>query len=224
MLLLFESLDYSRALRLQRRLVEEKLRNRGLDIDKLLILEHPPTITLGHRDAGAQLLMSEDELQMRGISVVQSDRGGQATYHGPGQIVCYPIIDLRAAKLSVREYVYNLEEVIIRTLSKIGINGNRIPGQIGVWIAANEKIASIGVRVTQRVAYHGFSLNTNLISEVSKFVVLCGAPETKMISITDVIGQVEKKVVQSHIIETFAEIFNYQIVKDNTELKHGNSI
>ncbi len=198
--------EYARSLEIQQELVHGKIRG-SLD-DVLLVLEHPSTVTLGVRGTLSDLRVSPEALAGRNIALHHVDRGGQATYHGPGQVVCYPIVDLRRMALSVREYVRNLEEVIIRTLGLFGVVGLRQPGRVGVWTGPREKIASIGVRIHRRITSHGFALNVSLDREVSRFIVSCGMPDIVQVNLSDL---TPKPVVTADVAEViptvFAEVF-----------------
>jgi lipoyl(octanoyl) transferase len=147
--------DYGEAFELQRQLVEQ--RKRGLIPDQFLLIEHPHTITLGRNGRLENLLAEDRALRAAGISFHHTDRGGDITYHGPGQIVGYPILDLRGWKRDVVAYVRGLEEVMIRTLAEFGIEGGRVCGCTGVWVDGR-KIAAIGVHISRWVTSHGFAL------------------------------------------------------------------
>jgi lipoate-protein ligase B len=177
--------DYLEALAIQRRLVARKISEGGPDV--LLVLEHPPTVTLGTRGDESDLLVSPDALARHGIDLYRVDRGGEATYHGPGQLVSYPIVDLKRRRLSVRDYIWTLEEVIIRCLAGLDLKSFRQPGKAGVWIGPVEKIASIGVRIQRRVTYHGFSVNVDLEVDPCDFIISCGMPDVRMVSLNQLV-------------------------------------
>jgi len=169
--------DYGDALVLQQRLVDE--RRAGAIPDTLLLLEHPPVITLGvkTRRGPNHIVASAEELAREGVAVHETGRGGDVTYHGPGQLVAYPIFDLAPDRKDVHRYVRDLEEVIIRTIAEFGIEGRRIAGLTGVWVGPEgreEKIAAIGVRISRWITSHGFALNVS--SDLSHFglIVPCG--------------------------------------------------
>src|SRR5437879_2194944 len=149
---------YDDALAMQRALVEDRRANRIGDV--LLFVEHPHVLTLGVRKDGSRshILASPNELHARGVAVREADRGGDVTYHGPGQIVGYPIIDLRPDRCDVHRYVRDVEEVLIRTAADYAIEARRMPGLTGVW-AGDEKLAAIGGRIARWVTSHGFALN-----------------------------------------------------------------
>lgn len=198
--------DYGEALNLQRRIVRRKLAKGGPDV--VILLEHPPTITLGMRARDTDLLLSRAELAVRGVQVCTSDRGGQATYHGPGQLVCYPILDLRHLGLSVRDYVSRLEQTVICALESYGILGIRIKGKPGVWTGSKEKIASIGVRVERRVTSHGFSLNVNVPIDPGAFLVSCGDPGIRAVNVQELThGEVSMSLMRATVATCLSRIF-----------------
>jgi lipoyl(octanoyl) transferase len=164
-------MDYPEAFRLQRELVEG--RQRGVIPDQLVILEHPHTITLGRNGKREHLLASEDILRRAGISFQETDRGGDITYHGPGQIVGYPIVDLREWKRDVAAYVRSIEQVLIDTVADFGISAERVAGLTGVW-TGGRKIAAIGVHISRWVTSHGFALNVTTDLSYFQYIVPCG--------------------------------------------------
>ena len=172
-------LDYGKALELQQRLVSE--RKQGLIPDQLLLLEHPHVITLGRNGHMRNLLADGDVLSRAGISFYPTDRGGDITYHGPGQLVGYPILDLREWKRDVVAYVRAVEQVIIDTLADYGIAAERIPKLTGVWVE-DRKIAAIGVHISRWVTSHGFALNVSTDLSYFQYIVPCGLtkPVTSM--------------------------------------------
>ena len=165
-------IEYTEALNLQRATVAAR-NSSVIDTDVLLMLEHPPVFTVGRRGGQENLVVSGPFLEKSGISVVQTERGGNITYHGPGQLVVYPIIDLREAKLKVVDYVTRLEEVMIRTAADWGIRAERNALNRGVWVGRN-KLGSIGIAIRHGVSFHGFSLNVNLSLEPFAWVNPCG--------------------------------------------------
>jgi lipoate-protein ligase B len=148
--------DYMDAWRLQQELAA--LRATGCIADVLLLLEHPPTITLGRAASRAHLLASPDELAREGVAVIEVDRGGDITYHGPGQLVGYPILDLTVHRKDLHWYLREVEEALIHVVAEFGVVGRRFPPHTGVWVA-ERKIAAIGVKVSRWVTQHGFALN-----------------------------------------------------------------
>ena len=172
-------IDYASALEWQRRLVEE--RKRGEGEDHLLLLEHPHVVTLGRNGRMENLLAGDDVLDRAGIAFFPTDRGGDVTYHGPGQLVGYPILDLRAWKRDVGAYVRAIEQTIIDTLADYGIEAGRIPKLTGVWVDGR-KIAAIGVHLSRWVTSHGFALNVSTDLSYFQYIVPCGLtkPVTSM--------------------------------------------
>jgi lipoyl(octanoyl) transferase len=171
--------DYGQALELQRQLIAE--RQQGLIPDQLLLLEHPHVITLGRNGKAANLLASDEVLSRAGIAFYPTDRGGDVTYHGPGQLVGYPIIDLREWQRDVGAYVRAVEQAIIDTLADYGISAGRIPKLTGVWVG-DSKIAAIGVHISRWVTSHGFALNVSTDLSYFQYIVPCGLskPVTSM--------------------------------------------
>jgi len=172
-------IDYGPALELQKSLEAE--RKRGEIPDQLLLLEHPHVITLGRNGHMENLLAGEDVLGRSGISFYPTNRGGDITYHGPGQLVGYPIMDLREWKRDVGAYVRSIEQVIIDTLGDYGIGAERIPKLTGVWVEGR-KIAAIGVHISRWVTSHGFALNVATDLSYFQYIVPCGLtkPVTSM--------------------------------------------
>ena len=158
--------------------------------EHLLLLEHDPVFTLGRSATPADVVAAEAWLQQRGVEVHQTNRGGQVTYHGPGQLVGYPILDLDPDRRDVRRYVRDLQEVLIRTLSDFGIEGRRRQGKqyIGIWVG-EEKIASIGVHLARWITIHGFALNVTTDLGLFSGIVACGLPRVRMTSIERLTGQ-----------------------------------
>jgi len=160
----------------------------------LIFCEHPHVITLGKNASSANLLLPEKSLQEKQIEVVQTDRGGDITYHGPGQIVVYPIFDLEQFGIGLKEYIYRLEEVIIRTINHYGITGERMNGATGVWIDPKiphrtRKIAAIGVRCSRYVTMHGFALNVNTDLSYFRTINPCGFTDKGVTSLQAELGR-----------------------------------
>ncbi len=182
-------LDYATALHLQRSLVE--LRKQGRISDTLLLLEHPPVITMGRNSRQQNLIASPELLRQKGVELHESDRGGDVTFHGPGQLVGYPIFDLRGftPRLGAVEYVRRVEEVLIRACGGLGIPCERIAGLTGVWTqpranAQPAKIAAIGVHISRGITSHGFALNVTTDLDYFKMIVPCGIGDKPVTSIT----------------------------------------
>lgn len=204
--------DYLQALKIQRTLVERQIALQGPDV--LILLEHPATITLGTRGSPAHLLAPQEELRRHRVAVLETDRGGEGTYHGPGQLVAYPILNLKRKGLSVRDYVEALEQTILCTLAAFRVAGFRRKGKPGVWMGEQEKIASIGVRIRQRVTYHGFSLNVSMPVDPSRWVLTCGMPHVRMVSLAAYVdGPVSMEQVRRVVSEKFSEVFGTQMTR-----------
>ena len=202
---------YGDALVLQRELVER--RKAGEIPDQLLLLQHPPVITLGvkTRNDRSHVLASEEALTTRGVEVFESGRGGDVTFHGPGQIVGYPILDLQPDRSDVHRYVRDLEEVLIRTLHTFGVTADRTPGLTGVWVG-RDKIAAIGVRIARWITSHGFALNVNTDLSHFDLIVPCGIPDRGVTSLQRLLGQtVELDMVEDRIVAAFAEVFTVEL-------------
>lgn len=215
--------EYQAALAMQRRLVEEC---RSDSEARLLLLEHPPTYTLGARGKVANLLADEASLARLGASLHRIDRGGDVTFHGPGQLVGYPILDLSHWGQGPLWYVRSLEVVLIDTLASFGIVGQRRPGRPGVWIG-NAKIASIGVHVSRNITSHGFALNVDPDLSYFSHIVPCGLPDVTMTSIANVLApehatsprgarpfaslRVTLSEVMGAVVRSFASVFELEM-------------
>jgi lipoyl(octanoyl) transferase len=203
---------YADALALQRSLVDD--RRAGRIDDTLLLVEHPHVLTLGVRgDGGRSHILATDELlASRGIEVLETGRGGDITYHGPGQIVGYPIIDLTPDRRDVHRYVRDLETVLIRTASDYGITAGRVEGLTGVWVG-NEKLAAIGVRIARWITSHGFALNVTTDLDHFTLIVPCGLADRGVTSLTRLLGRpVDTAEVESRVVEHFANVFEMNVL------------
>jgi lipoyl(octanoyl) transferase len=201
---------YGDALALQKQLVEQ--RKAGAIPDQLLLLEHPPVITLGvkTRNDRSHVVATPDTLEAEGVEVFESGRGGDVTYHGPGQLVGYPIIDLQPDRRDVHGYVRDLEEVLIRAAAPFGIASVRLPGLTGTW-AGDRKLAAIGVRIARWVTSHGFALNVSTNLAHFGLIVPCGLTDKGVTSIVELIGQdVEPHAVEDAVIHAFCAVFERQ--------------
>ncbi len=214
--LIFEHLKYQTGWDLQNQLVAER---QAGGIDRLLLVEHLPTYTLGTSGHMSNLLLSEEEYTKRGIDVVQVDRGGDITYHGPGQVVGYPIIQLSREhfRTNVVGYVRDIEEVIILTLADYGIKGKRISGLTGVWVdtaRGEEKICAIGVRVNVKaITKHGFALNVNTDLSYFEGIIPCGIEDKGVTSLSALLGHdIDLDEVRSQITFYFGEVFGYEMI------------
>lgn len=201
---------YENGMRLQEKLVE--MRQRDEIADQLLLLEHPPVITLGRSGDEGNLLASPDILRREGVRFFETTRGGDITYHGPGQIVGYPIVHLGEGNRDVRKYVTNLEEVLIRTVAEYGITAARVEGKRGIWVG-NDKIAAIGVRIARWVTSHGWALNVNTNLDHFRLITPCGLRGTGVTSISRQTGRhVPESEVRQLLARNFAEVFDRDLV------------
>lgn len=183
---------YQAGLDLQVALVED--RRAGRIGDTLLLLEHPPVITLGvkTRHGERHIIASEDELLLQGVTVFDTSRGGDVTYHGPGQLVGYPIFDLKPDRCDVHKYVRDLEEVLILALQQFGIEGVRVKGLSGVWVGPpgqERKVAAIGVRISRWITSHGFALNVATDLRHFQLIVPCGIADRGVTSVEGELGR-----------------------------------
>jgi len=200
---------YGPALDLQQRLVAE--RQRGLIADQLLLLEHPPVITRGVRASTDNVLASAAVLRRRGVEIHDARRGGDVTYHGPGQLVGYPVVLLKPDRCDVHRYVRDLEEVLIRTAAEFGVRATRIPGLTGVWVG-NDKLAAIGVRLSRWVTSHGFALNVTTDLDDFALIRPCGLADRGVTSLRRVTGRaISDAAVADCVAERFAEVFDREI-------------
>lgn len=207
---------YAEALAWQRRLVAA--RSQGQAEDTLLLLEHPPTITLGVRADPAHVLLPAEELERRGVALVRSDRGGDVTYHAPGQIVGYPILKLSQYGADLGRYVRALEEVIIRTLADYGLAGARVPGLTGVWADGGRvKLCAIGVRLSAAgVTSHGFALNVSPNLAGFAQIVPCGISDRAVSSLEQLLGAAPPSAeVEARLLEHFAAVFAVELRYNN---------
>jgi lipoyl(octanoyl) transferase len=177
---------YGIALELQRDLARRRIAGE-LDEDILLLLEHPPVVTLGRTAKQAHIISSPDRLRARGVEVHEVERGGDVTFHGPGQLVGYPIFDLKRHRKDLHWYLRQVEEALIVALGEVGIEAERNTGYTGVW-TRGRKIASIGVHARDWVTWHGFALNVTTDLSYFDLIVPCGIPEVQMTSVTREVG------------------------------------
>jgi lipoate-protein ligase B len=186
---------------LQKRL--EAARQNGAIPDVLLLLEHPPVYTKGRRSTADELPMGEDWYRVQGIEVMDTDRGGRVTYHGPGQLVGYPIVDLSAYGDDVHEYIRRMERVMIESLGEWGVEAGCIKGQTGVWVG-DRKIGSIGVHVDRGVTTHGFAINVNNDLQPFEWIVPCGIEACRVTSLTRELGAEQN---MGAFMDTVARVF-----------------
>lgn len=183
----------------------------GESSEKLLLLEHPHVFTLGRGADAANILASNRELLEHSIGVHETGRGGDVTYHGPGQLVGYPILNLKPDRCDVHRYVRDIEEVLIRTLSDFGIRASRLEGLTGVWIG-DEKVAAIGVRIARWVTSHGFALNVTTDLGYFGMIVPCGISNKGVTSLSRLLGQdVEMRDVALIVAGHFADVFDRDV-------------
>ena len=222
------TVDYATALKLQERLVALS-KERSID-HVLLLLEHPPVITLGRNAKPANVLLSGPELAAKGVELFECNRGGDVTFHGPGQLVAYPIFDLRLLRsadttrksMGAVEFVRCLEEVLILTCNDFGISTGRIPGLTGVWTCSpgrdQAKIAAIGVHISRGVTSHGFALNVNTALDYFQLIVPCGITSRPVTSMEKEIGRsLPLSEVKEVVVRAFGNVFQ-------TTMLHAESL
>lgn len=201
------SVPYDEAVALQQRLLQS--RREGTIPDVLLLLEHPPVITLG-RSAHPEHLLA-DPARLEGIEVRESARGGDITYHGPGQLVGYPVVDLSLRGRDVHRFVREVEETLIRALVRFGIRGERVPGLTGVWVG-RDKVAAIGVGVRHWITWHGFALNVGADLEAFSLIVPCGIRDRGVTSMERLLGRTApREEIEEAVIAGFCEVFGKSI-------------
>lgn len=211
-------MPYGDALQLQRALVDD--RRAGRVPDTLLLLEHPHVLTLGVRGgARAHILASPERLRDLGVEVFEAGRGGDVTYHGPGQLVGYPIVDLRPDRQDVHRYVRDLEEVLIRTCADFGVTAGRLSGFTGAWVThpsrGLEKIAAIGVRISRWITSHGFALNVDTDLRYFDLIVPCGISDRGVTSLAAATGRrIAMADVEDAVVSHFAACFGRQVVAE----------
>src|SRR5512139_1350408 len=208
-------MDYDKAWNLQHQLWSKRVEEELPDL--LLILEHPHVITLGRRGNRAHLKASSEILEKMKIPIFHVERGGDVTYHGPGQMVVYPILDLKEYGYRLIRYIGQLEEVILHVLGDSGIRGRRDPVNRGVWVDG-EKIASVGVAIKRWVSFHGFSLNYETDLKYFELINPCGLEGKKMTSMAKILGtKISREELVERIIFHFKEIFERDWEEKNLE-------
>ena len=201
-------LDYQKAYDLQLSLVEKVLS--GQEPNTLLMLEHPHVYTKGRLSKDSDVLLTEEELAAKGIPVYETDRGGQVTYHGPGQLVVYPIVNLKDWGGPVK-YVRALEQVVIATLTEMGITANRESGNTGVWTSQG-KLSAIGVKISRGIAFHGFALNVNTDLAYYQNIIPCGIADRPVTSMASILGQpVDMELVRYGMVYQFGREFEWRM-------------
>ena len=199
---------YADCLQLQRDL-NRKLQAREID-DTLLICHHPPVITMGSSTKAEHLLADPGMFDKADLVPIKVERGGSVTYHGPQQVVAYPILNLKGHRQDVAWYMRSLEEVVIRTLAAFSVSGVRIPERTGVWIDAKSKISFIGVKISRWCTFHGLSLNLEPCSEQFALINPCGLGAIKVTSMAEVVGhKIERIEVEAALVTNFLAVFDY---------------
>jgi len=202
---------YENGMRIQQKLVE--MRQRDEIADQLLLLEHPPVITLGRGGKSENLLATAEALRAQRVRFYETTRGGDITYHGPGQVVGYPILHLGEGNRDVRKYVTKIEEVLIRTVAEYGITATRAEGKRGIWVG-NDKIAAIGVRIARWVTSHGWALNVSTNLDHFRLITPCGLHGTGVTSIERETGRrVPLEEVREILAKKFVEVFERELVE-----------
>jgi lipoyl(octanoyl) transferase len=210
---------YSGALEVQRQIASE--RKLGLGVDHLLFVEHPHVVTIGRNGHEEHVLAPEETLRRAGIELHETDRGGDVTYHGPGQIVCYPIVDLRDWKRDVGAFVRGIEEVLIDTLADFGIAARRIAKLTGVWVEDRQgnpaKIAAIGIHLSRWISTHGWALNVSTDLHYFQYIVPCGL--TKPVTSMAALGvDADPDDVKTALARHFAKTFDFEMQMQPTEV------
>ena len=211
--------DYANGLRLQR----ERVAARKADLipDTLLLLEHPHVYTLGRNAKKDNILLSGEQLAKRGAQVFEIDRGGDVTYHGPGQLVGYPILDLAAHRRDIAWYMRSLEEVLIAVARDYGVHAGRLAGAPGVWVG-NDKLAAMGVHISRWVTSHGFAFNVNTDLRYFEWIVPCGLRDKGVTSLQKSLGRrIDRDEVAEKVVLHFGRVFGLEMVEqvESRELK-----
>ena len=211
------TVPYAEALALQRELVEERRAGRVPDL--LLLLQHPRVITFGVKGDGGRsnVLATSERLAELGVELSETGRGGDVTYHGPGQIVGYPILDLKPDRCDVHRYVRDLEEVMIRVCADYGVTAGRVKGLTGTWVG-NEKIGAIGVRISRWITSHGFAFNVNTNLDDFQLIVPCGISDHGVTSLERASGRAMSIAdVEDHVITQVAAVFDASVTDSSTD-------
>lgn len=204
-------LDYAAALEVQKEKVAR--RKAGEIPDTLLLLEHPHVYTLGRNARQENVLVSADWLAARGVEVFHTDRGGDVTYHGPGQLVGYPILDLTQHRRDISWYMRSLEEVFIRTAREYGVDAGHSPGCAGVWVG-NDKLVAMGVHLSRWITSHGFAFNVNTDLQYFRWIVPCGLRDKGVTSLAKLLGRaVNMDAVADRVVEHFGTVFGVEVAE-----------
>ncbi|MGO8735625.1 MAG: lipoyl(octanoyl) transferase LipB [Terriglobia bacterium] len=213
--------DFVDGLRQQRERVAA--RKSGVIPDTLLLLEHPHVYTLGRNAKTENLLISVEQLAARGAQVFEIDRGGDVTYHGPGQLVGYPILDLAKHQRDIAWYMRSLEEVLLEVAGDYGIQAGRLAGAPGVWVG-NNKLAAMGVHISRWVTSHGFAFNVNTDLRYFDWIVACGLHDKGVTSLQKLVGRpVEMEEVAGSVVRHFGRVFAMEMV-EQVESRQWNTI
>lgn len=221
-------LEYRQALELQTRARTRKMEDPALP-DQLFFVEHPPVFTFGKNGGRENLIVSNDFLNQNNVAMVQTDRGGNVTYHGPGQAVLYPVIDLEKAKIGVADFVNGLEEIMIQTAGKLGVMAERNPKNHGIWVGP-AKIGSVGLSIKKGVSIHGLALN--IFPDLTPFSWInpCGMENVPITSIKEVLDadpdnnqridlpNMSMEMVKNHLITDFCCLFNFKRIQESTHV------
>lgn len=210
------NMKYKKAYELQLELI--KKRAAGEIPDTLILVEHPPVFTIGSSGTEEHISVSRSFLESSGIEVFETNRGGDITYHGPGQIVAYPILNLKEHKQDLHWLLRQYEEVTIRLLEEYGIVAKRIEGLTGVWVG-DEKITAIGVGVRRWVSYHGFAFNVNPNLEHFSYIIPCGIRDKGVTSLSKLQGkEMDMDEMRKKVIKYFAEVFEMEVLEDERQI------
>ena len=221
-LLYLGRIDYQTALALQQHLVELRYQQRISDV--LLLLEHPPVLTLGRNAHRSNILASDELLQRRNVEIIETNRGGDVTYHGPGQLIGYPILDLRAAtpRMGAIDYVRKLEEVLIRTCADFRLLTDRVPERTGVWTRPggsilDKKIAAIGVHISRGITSHGFAFNLTVDLADFGWIIPCGIDDRSVTSLEVETGlpvaELQLEELANRVARQFGRVFATQMLR-----------
>ena len=206
----FGIVGYQHALRLQQQRVAR--RKAGVMPDALLLLEHPHVYTFGRNAKREHLLISSTQLTTLGVQVFETDRGGDITYHGPGQLVGYPIVDLTAHRRDISWFMRSLEQLFIEVAAEFGIEAGRIPGLPGVWVG-NEKLVAMGIHISRWVTSHGFAFNVNTDLTYFNWIIPCGLKHKGVTSLRKLLGRsLEMDAVAEQVIQHFGAVFGLEMV------------
>ena len=221
-------LEYSRALDLQIQTLQSKI-DQTITEDRIFFVEHPSVFTLGKRGGEENLVVSRDFLTAKNVDIVQTDRGGNITYHGPGQAVMYPIVDLEKNKIGVKDFVHGLEEIMKLTAMEFNIDADRNKRNHGVWVG-NSKIGSVGISIKRGISFHGLAMNINPDLEPFSWINPCGLTNVSMTSIekeikssadTDDLSDddLTMEQIKNAFIRHFSSVFNYSMIRNNDHSK-----